>query len=1250
MLHILDEPTIGQHPADVARLLPVLRRLAGPVIYVEHDRSAAAEADQAIDIGPGAGSAGGQVIYTGTPAGLWQADTPTGRYFSQRQAVPIPAPRPRPEQFLMIRGAALRNLRDIDLTFPLGRLTVITGVSGSGKSTLIEEVLLPSLLQHQPVGCRAIEGPAITSILVDQDPIGQNPRSNPATYTKLADLIRDCFAAASGLSASHFSFNRPEGACPTCQGMGAQEVRMSYLPPTWIPCPDCDGQRFSDEVLAARVDFGGRWLSIADFYALSIREAAPLLLENSSLPPSRRRAARQILDALIDTGLGYLELGQPSPTLSGGEAQRVKLAKFLGKSSLSDHLLILDEPSTGLHPQDISGLLIILDRLARSGATIVVVEHSTDVIRAADWVLDLGPGAGPAGGQLIYAGPPAGLLTAEASLTGRALRQESALQPRAASSAAHPRPAHIAIRNARANNLTGVDVDFPKGALTVVTGVSGSGKSSLVGDVLESEARRRFLETLSMYERQGTREGPEAAVDAVSGLGVAVTLTGERRVYERRATLGTATEIAHHLAILLTSFGERPCPNCAQPLRRQATWVCPNCAYTAPLPQPRHFNPWVYGAACTTCHGVGTLQIPCPEKLIIHPEKPLIAGAMYSPGFFPNGYLGKPYNGGNDLLLALGARFGFDPATTPWNELSPEVQSVFLYGDNQPMEVIVHSRAQGTFTRTATFPGFYGWIRDWDVGGTYTRTETCPDCAGSALRPAYASVTLTGYTSYQLSEMPLAELLPILRAFNSPAIAAHLAAASLNTALRRIEFLLRVGLGYLHLNRISATLSAGEAQRVRLAGLLGSGLTALTVLLDEPTRGLHPREIDALLSALFELRDEGNTLIVVEHDLNFMRAADYLVDVGPGPGLAGGQIVARGTPAQVAQANTLTAAWLRAEKRAGPYPERRTPNAWLTLRGARANNLRSEMVRFPLGVLVGICGVSGSGKSTLVIDTLARALAPHKHSTSVAQEPFEPGPHDAIEGAPARVILVDQVKTGLETPSAFLGLDPLLRALFAASEEAGALGLDESAFNRGCSACGGRGALKTELEFLPALYYPCEVCRGSGLRPEAWDVHVGGLSLPEVYTLPIERTFELFCGDPALAAPLAAARQVGLGYLVLHQPGHTLSGGEAQRLKIARELCQKAQPASLYILDEPTVGQHLEDVARLNAVLHHLVAAGHSVFVVEHHPHLLAACDWLIELGPGGGPQGGRVIAAGTPEDLAKMDTPIGPYLKEVLG
>ncbi|MFN2282795.1 MAG: hypothetical protein ACK2UQ_00110, partial [Anaerolineae bacterium] len=344
MLHVLDEPTVGQHPADVARLLAAFRDLPGPVVFVEHDRVAAAAADHAIDLGPGAGNKGGEVVFTGTPAELWQVDTHTGRYFSLRERVQVPEARPAPEQFLWLHGAHVRNLQDIDIPIALGRLNVITGVSGSGKSTFVEEVLTPSLSEGKAIGCREFALSPSTEdalllpqpVLVDQSPIGRNPRSNPATYTKLANTIRDFWAEQTGLSPSHFSFNRPEGACPTCKGLGAVEVRMRYLPSTWIPCADCDGKRFSDEVLAAKVQFGERHLSIADLYELSIGEVAKLLLRDPRLTGRQRRAVRRILSALRDIGLRYLHLGQPSPTLSGGEAQRVKLAKFLGKRKLSD--------------------------------------------------------------------------------------------------------------------------------------------------------------------------------------------------------------------------------------------------------------------------------------------------------------------------------------------------------------------------------------------------------------------------------------------------------------------------------------------------------------------------------------------------------------------------------------------------------------------------------------------------------------------------------------------------------------------------------------------------------------------------------------------------------------------------------------------------------------------------------------------------------------------------------------------------
>jgi excinuclease ABC subunit A len=1316
MLHVLDEPTVGQHPADIQRLLPAFRELAGPVVYVEHERAAAVGADRAIDIGPGAGANGGQVVFEGTPAALWQADTATGRYFSGRSRVQPPALRPTPERFLLVQGANLRNLQNIDVPIPLGRLTVITGVSGSGKSTFVEDVLVASLSEGKPMGCRAItltpspspagggensplplgEGPGVRAVLVDQSPIGRNPRSNPATYTKLADIIRDLFAAVTGLSASKFSFNRPEGACPTCEGLGAIEVAMRYLPSTWIPCSDCEGARFSEEVLAAQVPFAARIdisdcrFSIADFLLLPIEQVRQIFETETRLPKAKLTAARRILDALCEIGLGYLSLGQPSPTLSGGEAQRVKLAKFLGQNSLKRELLILDEPSTGLHPQDLAGLLTVLDRLTRGGATIVIVEHNTDVMRAADWVIDLGPDAGPRGGQLLYAGPVAGLLDVD-SPTGKALCADD-LPIRNQQTSISNQKSTIRISNARVHNLCNVSVEIPKGKFTVVTGVSGSGKSSLVHDVLEAEARRRFLETLSLYERQGTHEGPEADVDAVSGLGVALTVGSGRLVYSRRATVGTATEISHHLAVLLSTFGERKCLECGANMTLSPTlphrkttdgggsapspisvlemgegrgggWICPSCHTTAPLAAPRHFSSSTYAAACLKCNGVGTLQVPNPAKVIIAPEKPLTEGAMYSPGFFPNGYLGKPFNGGYYQVQALGRHFGFDPASTPWNALTPEAQHAFFFGSDVELTIHYESRKGRSNTYQGKWPGFYGLIRDWDVGGTYTDSRPCPVCGGARLRPEYLAVTLAGKNVHELSEMTLAALEFLVSEalfLRDQKPKNRNVSASLRTIRERLRFLIQVGLGYLHLDRVAGTLSAGEAQRIRLASLLGSGLTSLTLLLDEPTRGLHPCEVDALVAALAHLRDDGNTVIAVEHDPQVMLAADWLIDVGPGAGQLGGQIVAQGTPAEVTKADTLTGRWLRGVK---PLPwgqsAIRNPQSEMTVSGCRANNLKNLTVSFPLNQLVGVCGVSGSGKSTLMIDTLGRALAPKKQTTSVAYEPVDPGEYDAIEGAPERVLLVDQSKAGVSSPAGFLGLIKPLQSLFAESEDAQALGISEEQLAARCSVCGGSGVITLDMAFLPDIHQLCETCRGTGCVAEAWSVRLGGVSYPEAFGLTIDQVFDLFACDDRLARPLQAARDVGLGYLVLRQPGYALSGGEAQRLKIASELMRVPQSLiknqksaitnTLYVLDEPSLGQHLEDVARLAGVLRRLVNDGGSVIVVDHHTHLLAACDWLIELGPVGGPEGGYVIAEGTPHQLSTGNTPTAPYLKQIV-
>jgi len=1253
--HILDEPTIGQHPADVARLLPLFQNLAGPIIYIEHDRQAAMYADNVIDIGPGAGREGGEVIFTGTPAELWKSETPTGKFFSLRERVKIPKHRVKPQLFLTIEKAYKHNLKNIDVKIPLNRLTVITGVSGSGKSTLVEDVLFASLKQKEPIGCNRINGLKVNPIMVDQGPIGKNPRSNPATYTNIADVIRKLYAKATKFKATYFSFNTPEGQCPTCNGMGALEIKMKYLPSNWITCPDCNGQRFSEEILAEKVKFEDNEYSIAELYDIPISDVVKIFDKEKRMSVADTNSAKQMLKALNDIGLGYLSLGQPSPTLSGGEAQRIKLSKYLGRKTLKDQLIILDEPSTGLHSQDLTGLLTILERLIHSGATIVIVEHNIDIIRAADWIIDLGQGSGPKGGEIIYQGPLSEFIDVEESLTAQALKIEENINPLIEKEKQKSEISEkIVIHNAHIHNLKNVNVEIPKKKLTVITGVSGSGKSSLIMDTLETEARRRYLETLSMYERQSTKESTEALVENIRGLGITALIIPEKIIqgwyFNLRNTIGRVTDILLHLANIFSYMGKIRCPKCNQWMEREEKWYCMECNISIPFAKPRHFISTNYSAACLKCHGVGSSQVPNPNKLIIHPEKPLCNGAMYSPGFFPKGYLCKPYNHGYYIVQALATRYGFDPFSTTWNDMSEVAKNAFLFGDKEPLDIEYENKKGHVYSRLDKFQGFYEhWLRDWDVGGTYTDKEICDECHGMKLRPQYLAISLYGYNIPQMCEISLKELFEILKNGNGEDNIPEFVKNSFKIILTRLEFLIKTGLGYINLNRVAESLSAGEAQRVRLAGLLGSDLTSLTVLLDEPSRGLHPSELMALLKVLMELRDKGNTIITIEHDPLFMEFANYIIDMGPGAGVNGGEIVAKGTLEEIIKSNTITGDWLCGKKKFKLSRNSRIPKKWLKIFGAEENNLKGELVEIPHNLLIGLCGVSGSGKSTLLIDTLGRALVPIKHTTSVSREPIDPGKYKKIEGTLSQTVLIDQTKAKIGSPLKFLGLEPSIIKLFAESEDARILGLDEKKLKKRCSVCKGRGYIKLDMKFLPDIIETCETCKGSGYQAEAWQVHFSGVSLPDVKNLTIEEAHEIFKEYETIALKLLYAKKVGLGYLQLNQPARTLSGGEAQRLKIVKELSKKTNRKTLYILDEPTIGQHLEDVSNLIDTLHLLVDNGNTVIVIEHHPHVLASCDWLIELGPGAGPEGGRIIAKGPPEELAKMNTPTAPYIKNVL-
>ena len=1212
LLHVLDEPTVGLHPTDVEAVFGAIERLPGPVLMVEHERLAVAQADTVVEMGPGAGSAGGHVVDVGPPA-AFDATTATGRML-QSSAPDRPREFDDPA-FFELRGASRHNLKHVTARFLRGGFNVVTGVSGSGKSSLVKGELVDAVENGDRV-VPAFGGPVL---VVDQSPIGRNPRSNPSTYTKLADVIRDWFAEQTDLSASHFSFNRKEGACAECEGMGAIEEKLRYLPSTWVPCAACQGTRFSDEVRARRVEFRGRHASIDEIMTMSIADFRDGFEEILALRPAKRRTGLRTLDALVDVGLGYLSLGQPSTTLSGGEAQRVKLAKHLSRVQRGgrETLVVLDEPTTGLHADDVAVLLGIFRRLTSEGSTLVVIEHDTSVIRAADWIVDLGPGAGPAGGTVVVQGTLDDVL-ASGSKTGTALRDEARIEPRATPRTRRRSNDGIHITGARANNLRGISTVIPQGALTVVTGRSGSGKSSLVRDVIEVEARRRYLESLSMYERQGVRETSDAAVDDLAGLGVTLPLGRESRLRNPRHTVGDEGEINRHLAMLMSVLG------------------------SGGEIEPRRFMANVYGSACTTCHGVGTLREAVVEKLIVHPELPLCAGAMHSPGFYPQGYFGKPYNGGYDILQYLAEVMDFDPFETPWQAMTPAAQQAFLFGVDGPIRVTFRSRKGRVYEREVRFGGCLGrGIRDWDTGGTYTRTKRCPACRGGRLRPEYLAVRLNGASMADLTAMTIEELRAFLETLADPPVRSP-ALQALDRLRRMTRLLERLALGYVAPIRSTSTLSAGEAQRLQLARTIAGGLTGMTVLLDEPTRGMHPVEVTALIDALREVTGLGNTAIVVEHDLDVVRAADWVLELGPESGEAGGRIVAAGEPATLERG--YTAGWLGGRPRVDePPPIPFEPSAFMSIRGARGHNLRDVSVDIPHGGLVGVCGRSGSGKSTLILDTLARVVAPLKSARSVERRSIEPEPHDGIDGVPARAVVLDQTREGIHSPVSFLGLKKPFEQRYAESEAAAAQG---GVVVASCDVCSGRGVVSVDMGFLPNLHPVCEACGGTGYGEAIRTLALRGVSLGELFAMTIDAVYERWHNDARIARPLERARAVGLGYLTLQQPARSLSGGEVQRLRIAKELARK-QTETLYLFDEPTTGLHPEDVATLVGVLRDLVAQRASVLVVEHNVQLLAHCDWLIELGPGGGPDGGRVIFEGRPDAI--RGTPTAPFVSAEL-
>jgi excinuclease ABC subunit A len=1419
--YVLDEPSIGLHPRDHGRLfhaLECLRDAGNSVIVVEHDLATLCRSDWLIDIGPGAGRHGGKVVAAGTQADVARADSPTGRLLRGEIAMPAPPARRRGDgRVLAVRGARGFNLKGIDVEIPLGTFTAVTGVSGSGKSTLIHHTLQRAVARHlgreasAPEPCDRIEGLEHVEELVflSSAPIGRTPRSNPATYAGALTPIRDLFASLPeaklrGWGKGRFSFNVAGGRCEACQGAGANLVELQFLAPATVTCEECGGRRFQHETLEAR--FQGR--SIADVLDLTIEEACELFRD---LPKIARP-----LRALDEVGLGYLALGQPSTTLSGGEAQRVKLAKHLQKRSMRHTLYLLDEPTSGLHHQDVARLVGALQRLVDQGHTVVVIEHMIELVRAADWVVDLGPEGGEEGGRLVAAGPPEAIERARGSHTGAALCAERAgyaetLRPHvlapvaAASERVSPRT-HIVIEGARTHNLKGVSLEIPRERLVVITGPSGSGKSSLALDTIHATAHARFVESLSTYARQFLAANERPPVDRIEGLAPSVAVEARTVGAHPRSTVATTTEIHDHLRVLFARGGTRRCPEHGEKLERsdaggvarailgelegEKGWVVAPIfgpgveepedfaaafaeareawrtagflrvlvdgveerleAHTVPAAgtrrvdlvidrlsferaarsriaeaveqaegiaggrvsvvlrgrvpaarargdekepgrrvefstrgactvcgfrleeelEPRHFSFNTHVGACGACAGLGELWRCDPQKLVDRPELPLVAPDEGGETAI-SGKLGRYLTKGKgyyEVLLRTVAREHRIDLERPFAELSEAARELLLRGAGARKRYAVRLEKHGErFELTEDFEagweGLCGHVDAWHAKSEdpewsavlerYMSRETCPTCDGERLAAGPRAVTIGKKRLPEVLALSVSEARAWLAGLALPASRREAVASVLAELGSRLALLEKVGLAYLTLDRPTATLSGGEARRVRLSASLGSRLVGVLYVLDEPTVGLHPQDVERLTDALLELRDGGNSVLVVEHDESLMRRADHLIDLGPLAGQAGGEIVASGPPAVVAgHPTSLTARGLRGELEL-PRSER---SAWrearaLRLSGARLHNLEGAALEVRFGALTGVCGPSGSGKSTLVLDCLVPALrgeAPAGRWRSLST----PG------GLP-RVVVIDASplgRTPKSVPATAIGLLDVLRELFARTPEARAAGFSPSAFSFNspqgrCPACEGHGATKVEMQFLADLWLPCEECRGTRYRPEVLAVRYRGKSIADVLALSVEEAARFLEHVPAARLLLDTLCEVGLGYLGLAQSSTTLSVGEAQRVKLAADLARRGDvERAVFVLDEPTTGLSKSDVVHLHRVLARLAERGDAVLVIEHQLDLLAACDVLVELGPGGGEAGGRVIAQGTPEELARDPASVtGPWLSRSL-